>query len=86
MDLLISHLQNELLKRKSLKVTKNLEDSYVFTNDEYNHIGTNTYLSWYKIFCKRENLRYIPQYCLRHTSATLLAVNSIPIPNIAEHH
>ena len=39
---------------------------------------------WIK-FLKKNNLDYITLYGLRHTSATLLAYNNIPMINIAKH-
>ena len=84
MDLLNIHFKNESEKIKELKLKINIYDNYIFTNYKAEHLGINTFRGWWGRFCKKYNLRYIPPYGLRHTTATMLAFNNVPLPNIAQ--
>lgn len=82
--LLQIHYSNELEKYKENKITKPIRENYIFTNANGDHIGESTFRNWWYNFCERNNLRYVCPYGLRHTTATMLAFNNIPLANIAQ--
>lgn len=82
--LLKVHYKEEKEKLRSLKIPMKIDDNYIITNDKGQHIGVNTFIKFWKTFCEKYNIRYVVPYGLRHTTATLLAYNNIPIPNIAQ--
>lgn len=82
--LLRIHYADELEKYKESKIKINIRTNYIFTNPYGNHIGSTTFKNWWLKFCNRHNLRYVCPYGLRHTTATMLAYNNIPLANIAE--
>lgn len=77
-NLLKAQRSYEKQKHKSLKTGKPLSECYVITNDKGGHIGEPTFRKWWERFCKANDLRYIPPYGLRHTTATLLAYYKVP--------
>lgn len=83
-DALKIHKENELLKKKRLKIYTSIENSYVFTNQEFNHTHEAKLRLYWQRFCKNHGIRYVPPYGLRHTTATLLAFNNVPAPNISK--
>ena len=83
-SLLQLHYKNEQEKSKELKLKTDIFNNYVFTNSRGEHIGESTFRNWWKNFCERHHLRYVPPYGLRHTTATMLAYNNIPLANIAQ--
>lgn len=82
--LLQIHYSDELEKYKENKITKPISENYIFTNANGDHIGESTFRNWWYNFCERNNLRYVCPYGLRHTTATMLAFNNIPLANIAQ--
>lgn len=83
-QLLQKHMESEKLKHKSLKLTNNFTDCYVFTNSRGEHVGANTFRKFWKTFCKNNEIRYVVPYGLRHTTATILAYNNVSIKAIAD--
>lgn len=82
--LLQIHYDNEFNKLKKLEIDEDIRTYYVFTNMKGQHLGSKTFYKFWKKFCEKHNLRYVPPYGLRHTTATMLAYNDIPLANIAE--
>lgn len=82
--LLQIHYDNEFNKLKKLEIDEDIRTYYVFTNMKGQHLGSKTFYKFWKKFCEDHNLRYVPPYGLRHTTATMLAYNDIPLANIAE--
>lgn len=78
--LLKAHKIDEINK---LPKRKNMENDYVITNSNGRHLGSTYFRNFWKDFCSKHNIRYVPPYGLRHTTATLLAFNNIPMINIA---
>lgn len=67
------------LKELSLGTT-----DYVFTNANGNHLGESAFREYFRRFCDRRGLPYLPPYGVRHTTGTLLAAQKIPLPNISK--
>lgn len=82
-SLLRVHLEDEKIKRTKLNIKTSLQDSYIFTNDNYQHVGESTFRDYWRNFCERHNIRYVCPYGLRHTTATILALNKFSIRAIA---
>lgn len=82
--LLQIHYSDELEKYKENKITKPIRENYIFTNANGDHIGESSFRNWWYNFCERNDLRYVCPYGLRHTTATMLAFNNIPLANIAQ--
>lgn len=78
-SLLTIHRENEIKKHG----TDDIADKYVFSGDVHEHVGAGSFRQYYRDFCERYDLRYITPYGLRHTSATILALNNIPVVNIS---
>lgn len=71
---------------KILKENNKLNiNGFVLTSDDGTFIKENTLKGRWNQFCKKYGFRYISPYGLRHSSATLLAYNKVPIPNISKH-
>lgn len=83
--LLREHKENELVKMHKLKIKTKIEGCYVFTNNKGNPLYAKSVNIRWKNFCEKNGIRYIPQYGFRHTTATMLAFNNIPLPNISQH-
>ena len=73
------HKQNEIKKHGE----KGIENRFVFTNSYGNHVGSASFRNYYREFCKKHGLKYVTPYGLRHTTATILALNNIPLINIS---
>lgn len=84
-SLLEIHRNNEKMKYAKLKLRIPFEENYVFTLDDGSHWTRGKFRDFWFKFCKQHDLRYIPPYGLRHTSATLLAYANVPLPSIAKH-
>lgn len=81
--MLKQHKENEIEKLRSLGIFTSIEDHYVFTNPNGDHLKETTQRDKWRDFCKKYELKYVTPYGLRHSCATLLAYNRIPIINIA---
>ena len=57
---------------------------YVFTNANGGHLGESAFREYFRRFCDRRGLPYLPPYGVRHTTGTLLAAQKIPLPNISK--
>ena len=57
---------------------------YVFTNANGDHLGESAFREYFRRFCDRRGLPYLPPYGVRHTTGTLLAAQKIPLPNISK--
>lgn len=80
-DLLLEkHLEEEKVKKEYLGVDNNL----IFTGIEGGFIAKKTLSDWFRRFLKRNDLKVITFHGLRHTSATILLANGIPLKNVAE--
>ena len=79
LSVLNEHKENESIKYRSA----DFEDKFVFTNPTGDKISESTLRRNFKNFCERNELRYISPYGFRHTAATILAYNNIPMVNIA---
>lgn len=79
-DLLDKHLENEKLKKEMLVIDNDL----IFTSMVGNFMPKKTLQDWFKRFLVRNDLKVITFHGLRHTSATLLLANGIPLKNVAE--
>lgn len=77
------HKENEIRKHRKLGVYTNIEEMYVFTNEKGEHLKETTQRDKWRDFCKKNELKYVTPYGLRHSCATLLAYNRIPMVNIA---
>lgn len=77
------HKENELKKHRSLGNFTDIEEMYVFTNKNGEHLKETTQRDKWRDFCLKNDLKYVTPYGLRHSCATLLAYNRIPIINIA---
>lgn len=84
-SLLEIHKNNEKMKYAKLKLKIPFEENYVFTLEDGSHWTNGKFRDFWCNFCKKHDLRYIPPYGLRHTSATLLAYANVPLPSIAKH-
>lgn len=78
--LLEKHLKNEKLKKEMLQVNNEL----IFTSKAGSFMPKRTMQDWFKRFLIRKNLKVITFHGLRHTSATILLANGIPLKNVAE--
>lgn len=79
-DLLEKHLEIEMMKKDSLGVKNDL----IFTSRTGDFMPKRTLQDWFKRFIARHKLKPITFHGLRHTSATLLLANGIPLKNVAE--
>lgn len=79
-DLLDKHLEIDKLKRQQLGVENNL----IFTGMDGGFIPKKTISDWFRRFLIRNKLKRITFHGLRHTSATILLANGIPLKNVAE--
>lgn len=79
-DLLDKHLEVEALKKKQLGV----ENKLIFTGINGSFISKKTIPDWFRRFLIRNKLKRITFHGLRHTSATILLANGIPLKNVAE--
>lgn len=78
-DLLDKHLEIDKLKRQQLGVENNL----IFTGITGGFISKKTISDWFRRFLIRNKLKRITFHGLRHTSATILLANGIPLKNVA---
>ena len=83
-NLLQIHYYNEFNKLKKLGIDEDIRTYYVFTNNKGQRLGSKTFYKFWKKFCETHDLRFVPPYGLRRTTATMLAYNDIPLANIAE--
>lgn len=83
-ELFKKHLDDEMKKKIKLKKNKSIKEFYVFTNFNMEHLNQGVFRKYWKNFCEKNNIRHVVPYGLRHTTATILAFNNIPIPNIAQ--
>lgn len=60
------------------------DESYVFTNYEGKYISNSYFRIFWMNFCKKHNIRYVYPHGLRHTAATILAFNNVPLPSISK--
>jgi len=79
-DLLEKHLENETLKKEMLGV----ENDLIFTSTIGTYMPKRTLQDWFKRFIERKGLKPLTYHGLRHTSATMLLANGIPLKNVAE--
>lgn len=79
-DLLEKHLENEGVKKEMLEV----ENDLIFTSMAGDFMPKRTLQDWFKRFLTRNGLKVITFHGLRHTSATMLLANGIPLKNVAE--
>lgn len=79
-ELLDKHLEIEKLKKQQLGIENNL----IFTSMEGGFMPKKTISDWFRRFLIRNNLKRITFHGLRHTSATILLANGIPLKNVAE--
>lgn len=79
MELLEKHRAAEIKKHG----TSEISDFYVFTKKEGNHLRRDTFRYSLQNFLKKQGLRKITPYGLRHTSATLLAMQNFPLVSIS---
>lgn len=77
--LLEKHLENEKLKKEMLGV----ENDLIFTSTAGTYKPKRTLQDWFKRFIARHNLKPLTYHGLRHTSATMLLANGIPLKNVA---
>ena len=55
----------------------------LFTDKHGDYLSPATIISWFQYFLKKNNLRHIKFYSLRHTSATLLLLNGVNIKTVS---
>lgn len=67
------------------KEAQKVISSFVFTDPLGGCMKENTTKGKWRKFCKKHGIRYVAPYGLRHSSATLLAYNNVPLPDIASH-
>lgn len=79
-ELLDKHLEGEKIKKEMLGV----ENDLIFTSMSGDFMPKKTIQDWFKRFLVRKKLKVITFHGLRHTSATLLLANGIPLKNVAE--
>jgi integrase len=79
-ELIDKHLENEKIKKELLGVDNDL----IFTSTKGDFMPKRTMQDWFKRFIKRKGLKEITFHGLRHTSATILLANGIPLKNVAE--
>lgn len=79
-DLIDQHLEIEYLKKDSL----NVENDLIFTSMKGDFMPKSTLQDWFRRFIKRHKLKKITFHGLRHTSATILLANGIPLKNVSE--
>ncbi|MDO5715075.1 MAG: site-specific integrase, partial [Tissierellia bacterium] len=82
LNLLKAHKEDEKIKMDRLK--KSIENQFVFTNQEGRHLGSTAFSNFWVKFCSKYNIRHVSPYGLRHTTATVLAYNNVPMVSIAE--
>lgn len=78
--LLEKHLESENLKKEMLGV----ENDLIFTSMAGDFMPKRTLQDWFKRFLARHDLKAITFHGLRHTSATILLANGIPLKNVSE--
>lgn len=78
--LIDEHLKNEKVKKEMLGV----ENDLIFTSTTGELFPKRTLQDWFKRFIKRKGLKPITYHGLRHTSATILLAEGIPLKNVAE--
>lgn len=77
---------NELKEIEAYKYPgKDQANQYVFTNDQGLHLGQAAFKEYFRRFCQKQGIKYVPPYSLRHTSGTLLSESSIPLKSIGSH-
>lgn len=81
-----------LMKLKELKEIetykypeKDQAKQYVFTNNQGLHLGQAAFKEYFRRFCQKQGIKYVPPYSLRHTSGTLLSESNIPLKSIGSH-
>ena len=78
--LLNKHLAIEAIKKEQFQV----ENDLIFTGIKGEFIAKKTISDWFRRFLIRNDLKQITFHGLRHTSATMLLANGIPLKNVAE--
>lgn len=77
------HKEKEQKKLRRLGIFGSIDEVYVFTNENGEHLKETTQRDKWRDFCIKNELKYVTPYGLRHSCATLLAYNRIPTINIA---
>ncbi len=79
LGLLEKHRDAEIKKHGSSEIS----NFYVFTDQDGQHLKRNAFRYSLQSFLKKQGLRQITPYGLRHTSATLLAMQNFPLVSIS---
>lgn len=82
-DLLLMHKQDEQEKYSKLNIEKSFQSMFVFTSPSGKEIYHGQFRRRWRTFCGQNGFDYKPPYSLRHTAATILALNNIPKINIS---
>lgn len=56
----------------------------IFTNDSGYPLHPTSVSSWFSTFCKHNELKHIPLHSLRHTSASILIMNGVPLNAVSK--
>lgn len=80
---LLLQIQNAQMKRKAELYNLYNDGDFIFTqwNGEIMHISTPTH--WWVKFCKRIGVEGITFHALRHTAATFMIKNNVPISTVS---
>lgn len=81
--LIKAHKENELAKKRRLKIRKDIETLNVFTDQNGNPVSDNYFRKEWKKICEKYGFEYKSPYSLRHSAATLLAYHNVPKASIS---
>lgn len=59
------------------------EHDRLFTQKNGNPISPDTVTKWFSKFIEKNNFKKVNLHCLRHTNATLLLANGVPLKNVS---
>ncbi|MBO7474600.1 MAG: tyrosine-type recombinase/integrase [Ruminococcus sp.] len=64
--------------------TKWTETGKVFTNDFGGWLRPDTFSRWFRSFCKEHHFDKVHVHTLRHTAATIMIMNNIPLKVVSQ--
>ena len=61
----------------------------IFTNEMGGWLNPSTYSGWFSKFCRKNGFKNVHAHTLRHTSATIMLMNGVPLRVVSQrlgHH
>lgn len=82
-DILKTYKEHQQKQMQALGSKWNRDNDKIFTSWDGGKLHPDTVSDWFKKFLKRHNLPNISIHSLRHTNATLMIANGVPIKTVS---